>query len=100
MKLDDLRNRMISIQVDEPWEWEFGILNGQIVEFNNKILTIELSKSISGEKFESSKLIVSARYEKDSILTLLKEKELTVGGALIKEDFDESDYILIGTLKL
>jgi len=100
MKLEDLNNRMISIQVNEPWEWKYGILSGKIIEIQENKLTIELTKSISGNKFTCNKLTVSARYQGESILTLIKKGELTIGGALLMENTDEFDYILIGTLKL
>ena len=100
MKLEDLNNKIISIQVNEPWEWEYGVLNGRIIEFDNNKLIIVLTKSIKGNKFVSHKLTVSARYDGESILTLLEKKSLTVGGALIQEKSNEVDYILIGTLKL
>ena len=100
MSIDDLKNRMISIQVNEPWDWKYGILTGRISEIDYKRLTISLTKSIKGNKFRSNKLAVSARYEGDSIETLIKERSLIVGGALIKAETGETDYVLIGTLKL
>ena len=46
MKPEDLKNRMISIQVSEPWDWKQGILTGRISEIDIKGLTISLTKSI------------------------------------------------------
>lgn len=100
MKLDDLNRRMISIQVNEPWDWKYGILTGRIVQYDEKRLIIVLTKPIKGDKFSSTFLTVYPRYKSDSILTLLNNKHLTVRGELIKKDSDETDYILIGTLKL
>lgn len=62
MKPEDLKYRMISIQVSEPWDWKYGILTGRISEIDTKRLTISMTKSIKGNKFRSSKLTVSARY--------------------------------------
>ena len=91
---------MISIQVSEPWDWKHGILTGRIVEFDIDRLIISLTKSLKGNKFKSNKLTVSARYQGDSMETLIKKRNLTIGGALIKDETKETDYILIGTLKL
>lgn len=100
MKLEDLTNRLISIQVNEPWEWKYGIITDRITDNRTDRLIITLTKSIKGNKFRSNKLTVSARYEREAFMTLVEKRNLTVGGALIKEDSGEADNILIGTLKL
>ncbi len=100
MKPEDLKNRMISIRVNEPYDWKQGIVTGRITDINDNQLIISLTKSLRGQKFRSNTLIIQPRYKGDNFETLIKKKQLTVGGSLIKNNSDETDYILIGDLKL
>lgn len=96
----DLKNRKISIRVNEPYDWTQGIVAGRIIDIFDDRMILSLSKSIRGQKFRSSKMIVQPRYEGENFETLIKNKQLTVGGTLIKENSNETDYILIGDLKI
>jgi hypothetical protein len=91
---------MISIRVNEPYDWRQGIVTGRITDILDNKLILSLTKSLRGQKFRSNKMIVQPRYQGDNFETLIKRKQLTVGGALIKDNSDETDYILIGDLKL
>ena len=100
MKPEDLKNRMISIRVNEPYDWKQGIVTGRITDINDNQLIISLTKSLRGQKFRSNTLIIQPRYQGDNFEALIKKRQLTVGGSLIKNNSDETDYILVGSLKI
>lgn len=100
MKPEDLKNRTISIRVNEPYDWKQGIVTGRITEIKDNQLIISLTKSLRGQKFRSNTMIIQPRYQGDNFETLIKKRQLTIGGALIKDNFDETDYLLIGDLTL
>jgi hypothetical protein len=100
MKPDHLIDRMISIRVNDPFDWKQGIVTGRITDIKDDKLIISLTKSLRGQKFRSNKMIIQPRYEGDNFEILIKKKLLTVGGALFKDGSDETDYILIGSLKI
>jgi hypothetical protein len=100
MKPEDLKDRMISIRVNEPYDWKQGIVTGQIIDIKDNKLIISLTKTLRGQKFRSNTMIIQPRYQDDNFDTLIKKRLLTVGGALIKDNSDETDYLLIGDLTL
>jgi len=100
MKPEDLKNRMISIRVNEPYDWKQGIVTGRITDIKDNQLIISLTKSLRGQKFRSNIMIAQPRYQGDNFETLIKKKQLTIGGTLVKNNSNETDYILIGNLKL
>jgi len=100
MNPEKLINKKITIQVSEPWDWDKGILTGRITDFEDDNLIIELTKIFKGDKFQSKKLYVQPRYQGDNIMTLIKEKRLNIGGLLIKENSNEKEYVLIGSLRI
>lgn len=100
MKTEDLKNKMISIRVNEPFDWKQGIVTGRITDIKDNKMIISLTKSLKGQKFRSNTMIIQPRYEGDDFEILIKKKILTVGGVLYKDGSNETDYILIGSLKI
>jgi hypothetical protein len=100
MKPEDLKDRIISILVNEPFDWKQGIVTGRITDIKANQLIISLTKSLRGQKFRSNTMIIQPRYQGDHFETLIKKGQLTVGGALIKNSSDETDYVLIGILTI
>ena len=96
-----LKGQTVRIIVDEPWEWEERNLFGTILSDRggNKLL-IELTKSFTGKKLTSNLIELRPRYEKETFKPLSQYYSVTVGGALVTENSDDFDYIIIGTVTL
>jgi hypothetical protein len=96
----DLIDRIVSIQVIEPCDWNQGIVVGRIGEVYEDGLKLKLVKSIRGDKFRSTNLILKARYRGEDLSTLITKRKLMVGGALIIESTGEENNILLGELAI
>jgi hypothetical protein len=59
-----------------------------------------LSKAIKGAKLTSGLLELTPQYENETFKPLTHNYSVTVGGALIQQDSDEFDYILIGSVMI
>jgi hypothetical protein len=90
----------VRIIVSEPYEWAYGNLFGTVISSKGNKILIKLSKPIVGNKWESDLLEVSPRYQGESFKPLEQYYSVTIGGALRKENSDEFDYILIGTITI
>src|SRR5690349_4766638 len=96
----DILNQRIRIEVNEPFEWEYGTLYGDIKEIvSDKELLIRLDEPIKGKTFSSDLLKVSTRYRGDTFHSLTFTSPVTVNGALTNSAND-ADFLLIGTLSL
>ncbi|HWZ04660.1 MAG TPA: hypothetical protein VNX40_13680 [Mucilaginibacter sp.] len=96
-----LKGRTVRIIVNEPYEWTHGNLFGTIIyDHSGEKIMVKLSKEIKGEKFTSDLLELRPRYEKETFKHLTQNYSVTVGGALIKENSSEFDYILIGSVTI
>jgi len=96
-----LKGRTVRIIVSEPFEWAHGNLFGTIIyDRGGEKITVKLSKEIKGKKFTSDLLELSPRYEKETFKPLTQNYSVTVGGALIKENSSEFDYMLIGSVTI
>lgn len=96
-----LKGQTLRIIVNEPFEWDYGNLFGTIEDDRGgKSLKVRLTKTIKGNKMTSDLIELRPRYEKESFKPLNKYYSVTVGGALIKEDSDEFDYIIIGSVTI
>ncbi|MEZ2339243.1 hypothetical protein AB6735_26600 [Mucilaginibacter sp. RCC_168] len=96
-----LKGRTVRIIVSEPFEWAHGNLFGTIIyDHGAEKIIVKLSKEIRGEKLTSDLLELSPRYEKETFKPLTQNYSVTVGGALIKENLSEFDYILIGSVTI
>lgn len=96
-----LKGQTVRILVSEPFEWDYGNLFGTIEDDRGgKSLKVRLTKTIKGKKLTSDLIELRPRYENESFKTLNQYYSVTVGGALIKENSDEFDYIIIGSVTI
>lgn len=100
MELTHLINKQIIVRVKDDFDSKAKILSGRVYEVYHDKIRIQLSKSYRGGKFRSNKMELTPRYQGEDIFTFIRKKELTIGGALLKKDSEEVDYVLIGTIKL
>jgi len=97
--MSGLKGRTVRIVVGEPYEWNQGNLFGTIISAQGKTeAIIKLTEKVKGPKLTSDLLKVSTRYEGESLMVLNLNYSVKIGGALVTEDTDESDYILIGNI--
>ena len=96
-----LYGKRVKIHVDEPWDLSGTDYFGKIIgeKEGNKLL-VKLTDAIKGDKITSSLMEISPRYENETFKPLKKQQEVTVGGALVKENSEEFDYVIIGTVTL
>jgi hypothetical protein len=57
-----------------------------------------LTNKIKGNKLTSDLIELRPRYEKETFKQLLQNYSVTVGGALIEDNSEKFDYIIIGTV--
>ncbi len=96
-----IKGKAIQISVNEPYEWSEGELLGIVEEdLDAKKLKVRLNKNIKGKNLSSDFLLLSPRYENEDFSKLLQNKSVTAGGALIKDNSDEFEYILIADIML
>lgn len=96
-----LKGKTIQLSVNEPYEWSEGKLIGIVEDgLDAKRLKVRLNKKIKGKNLSSDLLLLSPRYENEDFRKLLKNESITVGGALIKDNSDEFEYILIADIML
>ena len=94
-----LRGKTVRIIVNEPFEWNHGNLFGTIEDDRGgKRLKIRLTKKTEGTKLTSDLIELKPRYEKETFKTLLQNYSVTVGGALIDDNSEHFDYIIIGSV--
>jgi len=96
-----LKGRVVRINVSEPFEWYHGDLFGTIEEeISDTKLKVRLTKEIDGSKLKSNLIELRIRYEKENFKPLLQNDSVTIGGALIEEISEISEYIIIGRVTL
>ncbi len=96
-----LRGKTVRIIVNEPFEWRHGNLFGTIEDDRGgKRLKVRLTNKIKGKKMTSDLIELKPRYENETFKPLLQNYSVTVGGALINDDSEDFDYILIGTVTI
>ena len=94
-----LTGQTIRIIVSEPWDWAEGNLFGTIIsDRDGDKLLVKLTKVIKGQKLNSDLIKLTPRYEKETFRPLLQNYSVNVGGALVTDNSDEFDYIIIGTV--
>ncbi len=94
-----LRGKTVRIIVSEPFEWNQGNLFGTIEDDRGgKSLKVRLTKKIKGTKLTSDLIELKPRYEKETFKPLLQNYSVTVGGALIDDNSEDFDYIIIGSV--
>lgn len=94
-----LRGKTVRIIVSEPFEWNYGNLFGTIEDDRGgNTLKVRLTNKIKGKKLTSDLIELKPRYEKESFKPLLQNYSVNVGGALIEENSEKFDYIIMGTV--
>ncbi len=96
-----LRGKTVRIIVSEPFEWNHGNLFGTIEDDRGgKTLKVRLTNEIRGNKLTSDLIELKPRYEKETFKPLSQNYSVTIGGALINDNSEDFDYILIGTVTI
>ncbi len=97
----DLVGQEINVKVFEPWERSGDDIKGIVVaQPSEKEMVVKLSQSIKGNKLSSPLIKLNIRYENLTFDELKNDSPLTVNGALIIENSDEFDFIIIGELSI
>src|SRR5690606_35783285 len=95
-----LKGQTVRIIVSEPWDWEENLFGTIISDRGGEKLLVKLTKPIKGKKLTSDLIELKPRYEKETFKPLGQHYSETVGGALVKEENDEFDYIIIGSVTI
>ncbi|PRZ21583.1 hypothetical protein [Flavobacterium granuli] len=95
-----LKGQTVRIIVSEPWDWEENLFGTILSDRGGDKLLVKLTKPIKGNKMTSDLMELKPRYEKETFKPLGQYYSVTVGGALVKEENDEFDYIIIGSVTL
>ncbi len=96
-----LIGQTVRIIVSKPWDWSEGNLFGTILsDRGGDKLIVKLSKPIKGKKLTSDLIELRPRYEKTTFKPLTQYYSVTVTGALILQNDDEFDYIIIGSVTI
>ena len=95
-----LKEQTVRIIVSEPWDWEENLFGTIISDRGGEKLLVKLTKPIKGKKLTSDLIELKPRYEKETFKPLGQHYSVTVGGALVKEENDEFDYIIIGSVTI
>ena len=95
-----LKGQTVRIIVNEPWDWEGNLFGTILSDRGGDKLLVKLTKPIKGNKLTSDLLELKPRYEKEKFKQLGQFYPVTISGALINEENDEFDYIIIGSVTL
>ncbi|UWX55741.1 hypothetical protein NYZ99_04765 [Maribacter litopenaei] len=95
-----LKGQTVRIIVSEPWDWEENLFGTILSDRGGDKLLVKLTKPIKGKTLTSDLLELRPRYEKETFKPLSQHYSVTVGGALVKEDSDEFDYIIIASITI
>lgn len=96
-----LKGRTVRIVVIEPHDWDERNLFGTIIYERGGIkLIVKLTKQLSSKKMKSDLIELKPRYKKETFKCLSQNYSVAVGGALIAEDNDEYDNIIIGNITI
>lgn len=95
-----LKGQTVRIIVSEPWDWEGNLFGTILSDRGGNKLLVRLTKTLKGKKFTSDLIELRPRYEKETFKPLSQYYFVTVGGGLVKEDSDEFDYIIIGSVTI
>ncbi len=95
-----LKGQTVRIIVSEPFDWD-GYLFGTILsDRGGDKLLVRLTKPLKGKKLTSDLIELRPRYVNETFISLSKHYSVTVGGALVKENSDEFDYIIIASITI
>ena len=89
----------VRIVVAEPFEWTYGNLFGEILsERNGDKLKVRLTQKIKGKSFSSDILLLTPRFKGETLKPLQQYYSVTINGALVNEETNEQDFIIIGNV--
>jgi len=93
-----LCGQTVRIIVNEPYEWTYGNLFGTVIcERGNKI-RVRLTKAITGTRLTSDLIELQPWDQKGTFNPLRQNYSVIIAGALISEDLQETDHIIIGSV--
>lgn len=95
-----LKGQTVRIIVSDPWDWEENLFGTILSDRGGDKLLVNLTKPIKGSKLTSDLMELKPRYEKETFKPLGQHYSVTVGGALVNEENNELDYIIIGSVTL
>lgn len=95
-----VKGQTVRIIVNEPWDWKENLFGTILSDRGGDKLIVKLTKPIKGNKITSDLIELRPRYEKETFIRLEQNYSVTVGGALFKEENDEFDYIIIGSVTI
>ena len=95
-----LKGQTVRIIVSEPRDWEGNLFGTILSDRGGDKLLVRVTKPLKGKKLTSDLIELRPRYEKEAFKLLSQYYSVTVGGALVKEDSDEFDYIIIGSVTI
>jgi hypothetical protein len=96
-----LKRQTVRVIVSEPWDWNkiiFGTILSDSAGCDKMI--IELTQPIKGKVMTSNLMELHPRHEKQTFKSLSQYYSVTVNGALVKENSNMSEFIIIGTVTL
>ncbi len=95
-----LKGQTVRIIVSEPWDWSENLFGTILSDRGGEKLVVKLTKPIEGKKLTSDLIELIPSYKKTTFKPLLQHYSVTVGGALIKENSEEVEYIIIGSVTI
>ncbi|MBX9782524.1 MAG: hypothetical protein K2X48_04435 [Chitinophagaceae bacterium] len=95
-----LKGQTVRIIVSEPWDWKENLFGTIVSDRDSDKLLVKLTKPITGKKLTNDLIELSPRYEKTAFKPLSQYNSVTVGGALVTENSDGFDYIIIGSVTI
>jgi len=89
----------VRIIVAEQLEWAYGNLFGEIISVRNGCsLKVRLTQRIKGKSFSSYILILTPRFKNETFKPLQQYYSVAINGALVNEETNEQDFIIIGNV--
>lgn len=95
-----LKGQTVRIIVDEPWNWAENLFGTILSDRGGNRLLIKLTKPLAGKKLTSDLLELRPRLEKTTFKPLSQYYSVIVNGALVTENADDFDFIIIGSVTL
>lgn len=95
-----LKGQTVRIIVSEPFDWEGNLFGTILSDRGGDKLLVRLTKPLKGKKLTSDLIELRPRYVNETFIPLSKHYSVTVGGALVKENSDEFDYIIIASITI
>ena len=89
----------VRIIVAEPFKWTYGNLFGEtIFERDGDKLKVRLTQKSKGKSFSSDIMLLTPRFKDETFKPLQQYYSVTINGALVNEETNEQDFIIIGNV--